>query len=126
VLASCDPIICVATTDAGRAQVFYRDVLGLPLIEENPFASVFRANRVILRVSVVGELSPAPYTVLGWSVEDIEGMVKHLGERGVAFERFSFPGMDQNGLGIWTAPSGDRVAWFKDPDENLLSLTQGA
>ncbi len=113
----------VATRDPDQARQFYADRLGLPLTsDELPFALVFDANGTMLRVTVVKELAAAPYTVLGWSVRDIEELVKNLKERGVQFERY--PNMNQDDLGIWTAPSGTRVAWFRDPDGNVLSISQ--
>jgi hypothetical protein len=74
------------------------------------------------RATLDEDLTPAPFTILGWSVPAIEDVVRHLGEQSVAFERF--PGMEQDELGIWSTPGGERVAWFKDPDGNLLSPTQ--
>ena len=113
----------VPIVDTGKARRFYEDVLGLTLIEEElPFALVFDANGTMLRLAVVGKLSPAPWTVLGWDVPDIVSSVRMLGERGVRFERY--PGMKQDETAIWNAPSGARVAWFKDPDDNVLSLSQ--
>lgn len=113
----------VATRDAGRAKAFYRDTLGLHLVEEQlPFALVFDANGTMLRVTVVKELTAAQYTVLGWEVPDIVRTAQELGAAGVKLERY--PGMPQDELGVWTAPSGARVAWFKDPDGNTLSVTQ--
>ncbi len=70
----------------------------------------------------VGEIRTAPYTVLGWAVADIEATVRALGSTGVSVERFA--GMDQDDIGVWAAPGGARVAWFTDPDGNVLSLTQ--
>jgi len=112
----------VATTDLDRAGGFYGGVLGLAPIYESPIVRVFNANGTKLRVTLVGELVPAPFTVLGWTVNDIEGSVRSLRAKAVAFERF--PGMEQDELGVWTTPGGDRVAWFRDPDGNVLSLTQ--
>jgi siroheme synthase-like protein len=120
----CQPLVAfIATRNPDQARQFYADRLGLPLTSnELPFALVFDANGIMLRVTVVNELTAAPYTVLGWSVRDIEGSVKSLQERGVRFERY--PNMNQDELGIWTAPGGTRVAWFRDPDGNTLSLSQ--
>lgn len=112
----------VATTDLERAGAFYGGSLGLERLDETPIACVFNANGTVLRVTVVDELVPAPYTVLGWTVNDIEASVRSLQAKGVTFERFS--GVDQDDLCVWKTPGGDRVAWFKDPDGNLLSLTQ--
>jgi hypothetical protein len=64
---------------------------------------------------------PHPFTSLGWQVRGIRRVVTGLTKRGVVFERYSF--MDQDDQGVWLAPSGTRVAWFKDPDGNLLSLS---
>jgi catechol 2,3-dioxygenase-like lactoylglutathione lyase family enzyme len=99
-------------------------VLGLRLVEEEkPFALVFDANGIMLRVTPGGEHKPASGTVLGWEVESIERTVEQLTSAGVEFLRY--PGLnDSDPLGIWTSPSGARIAWFHDPDGNVLSLTQ--
>jgi predicted enzyme related to lactoylglutathione lyase len=111
-------------TDYAKAREFYGSVLGLTLLhDETPFALVYNAHGVMLRVTNVGKHSPAPFTVLGWDVEDIEATVKRLNAAGVDCLRF--PGLNDNAaLGIWASPSGARVAWFNDPDKNVLSLTQ--
>jgi catechol 2,3-dioxygenase-like lactoylglutathione lyase family enzyme len=122
VLSNHDIVAFVATADAGRARDFYERVLGLHFVEHSPFALVFDANGTMLRIQKVPELKPAPYTVLGWSVPDIRTAIGTLTSRGVRLERLE--GMPQDDLGVWTAPSGASVAWFKDPDGNMLSLTQ--
>jgi catechol 2,3-dioxygenase-like lactoylglutathione lyase family enzyme len=111
------------TTDPARARAFYEGVLGLRVVEATPFALVFDANGTMLRVTTVSELHPPPFTVLGWQVESLQSTVEQLEEAGVYFLRY--PGVnDTDPLGIWTAPSGARVAWFHDPEGNVLSLTQ--
>jgi catechol 2,3-dioxygenase-like lactoylglutathione lyase family enzyme len=112
------------TTDPARARAFFESALGLRLIaDEKPFALVFDANGTMLRVTTVGEYKPDPFTVLGWEVEAIESTVERLTAAGVEFLRYL--GMnDSDPLGIWTSPSGARVAWFKDPDGNVLSVTE--
>jgi catechol 2,3-dioxygenase-like lactoylglutathione lyase family enzyme len=112
----------VATEDAARARAFYEATLGLRLVEDGPVALVFDANGTRLRVAKVGRVTPATYTVLGWQVGDIVAQVEGLASRGVQFERF--PGITQDAAGIWTTDDGDRVAWFKDPDGNVLSITE--
>jgi catechol 2,3-dioxygenase-like lactoylglutathione lyase family enzyme len=112
----------VATLDPARAKDFYGRVLGLRLTSEDNFALVFDANGTTLRVSVVRELAPAGYTVLGWLVPDIRQAVRELAERSVVFQRFD--GLEQDELGVWSAPGGAKVAWFRDPDGNTLSVTQ--
>ena len=113
----------IAAADPGRAKTFYRDTLGLPLVsEEMPFALVFDAHGTMLRVTFVEKVNPAGYTVLGWNVPDIVAAAKALAAAGVGFERY--PGMAQDEHGIWSAPGGAKVAWFKDPDGNTLSLSQ--
>jgi catechol 2,3-dioxygenase-like lactoylglutathione lyase family enzyme len=113
----------VGVRDPNHAKTFYRDTLGLRLVsEELPFALVFDVHGTMLRVTIVREVPPAQYTVLGWQVPDIAAAVKDLESSGVAFQRY--PGIVQDALGIWTSPSGARTAWFPDPDGNILSLTQ--
>ena len=112
----------VATTDSERAKVFYRDTLGLTPIADEPYALVFDANGTTLRVQKTAQHSPLPHTALGFRVTAIAGIVAALARNGVTCERFA--GMEQDAAGIWQAPSGAKVAWFKDPDGNLLSLTE--
>ena len=109
--------------DVERAKAFYRDTLGLRLLsEEPPFALVFDANGIMLRLGMGKELPPVKGTVLGWQVPDAATAVKDLMQAGVQFERYGF--MKQDELGIWTTPTGAKVAWFKDPDGNLLSISE--
>ena len=112
----------VGTRHPDAAKAFYRDKLGLCLMSEDKFAVVFDANGTMLRASIVQELAPAKYTVLGWEVPDIVFAVKELQTAGVTLEQYGLK--DQDELGIWTAPGGARIAWFKDPDGNTLSVTQ--
>jgi catechol 2,3-dioxygenase-like lactoylglutathione lyase family enzyme len=115
----------VATANAARALGFYRDVLGFPLVEDSPFALVFDlgAGRR-LRVQKVQALQPSPHTVLGWAVADIGAEAADLAARGVTFHRY--PPLEQDEAGVWRTPNGDQVAWFADPDGNILSLTEFA
>jgi catechol 2,3-dioxygenase-like lactoylglutathione lyase family enzyme len=122
VLGSSDLIAFVPTTDMPRARSFYEDTLGLRLDSESPFACVFDAGGTMLRVTAVDHVAGAQYTVLGWRVADIAATAASLARRGVGLLRYD--GMEQDDLGVWTAPGGDKVAWFKDPDGNTLSLTQ--
>jgi predicted enzyme related to lactoylglutathione lyase len=124
VLADAELVAFVSTTDLERARVFFGETVGLSIMETTPIACVFDAHGTALRVTRVDEVRPAPYTVLGWVVADIVASARGLAARGVRFE--SFPGMEQDDLGIWTTPGGDLVAWFHDPDGNLLSLTEPA
>jgi catechol 2,3-dioxygenase-like lactoylglutathione lyase family enzyme len=113
----------VNVVDIDRATRFYRDTLGLSFMgEELPFALVFDANGIMLRLVIAKELPPIVGTVLGWQVPDAAAAVRELMSAGVEFERYSF--MPQDDLGIWTTPTGAKVAWFKDPDGNLLSVSQ--
>ena len=117
------PIVAfVATTDPRRAKAFYAKTLGLRLVSEDGFALAFDAGGTMLRVAIVKTLQPAGYTVLGWIVPDIAQAVRGLVRRGVRFKRFE--SMPQDDLGIWSSPSGARVAWFTDPEGNTLSLTE--
>lgn len=122
-LASSSLVAFVGVCDPDRAKSFYRDRLGLRLVsEELPFALVFDVQGTMLRVTVVPEVKPAKFTVLGWKVPDIQAAVSSLDKAGVEFQRYA--GLQQDGLGIWTSPNGARVAWFHDPDGNILSVTQ--
>jgi len=110
----------VPSGDLDRSLDFYGRTLGLELLARDEFACQFPG----IRVTLVDEPARAPYTVLGWRVTDIETSVRELADAGIVFDNYA--GMDQDELGIWTAPSGARIAWFKDPDENTLSLAQVA
>lgn len=121
-LANADSVSFVATLDADVSRNFYENSLGLKLIDDEYFALVFDLNGHVLRIAKVDELSPAMHTVLGWQVDNIRNTVVTLGARGVIFEVYE--GMGQDELGIWMSPSGAKVVWFKDPDGNILSLTQ--
>ncbi|HUD99078.1 MAG TPA: VOC family protein [Bryobacteraceae bacterium] len=122
----------VAVRDRDAARTFYRDTLGLQLLGDDQFAMIFDANGTTLRISPVKDWTPPQFTVLGWEVTDIVAAVKALREAGVEFQRY--PWMNQQDeMGIWTSPTGPgispvhagaRVAWFKDPDGNVLSVAQ--
>jgi len=109
------------TKDKGRAKAFYAETLGLTFVRDDGFALVFNANGVMLRISEMKDFTPQKGTTLGWEVDDLPAAIRELARRGIQFERF---GMPQDELGIWTAPGGDQIAWFKDPDGNLLSLSR--
>jgi predicted enzyme related to lactoylglutathione lyase len=110
-------------TDPARAKSFYVEKLGLKFISEDSFALVVDSNGNLIRLTLVKEFKPQPFTILGWQVSDIVATVKRLQEAGVAFERYG-DFMKQDEAGIWTAPDGTRVAWCKDPDGNTLSVSQ--
>jgi len=123
-LADAPIMAFVSAVDLDRARAFYEEVLGLAVEEVNDFACVMRSGGTSLRVTRVESLASQPFTVLGWEVDDIESTVDGLVARGTIFERYD--GMSQDERGIWTAPSGAKIAWFPDPDGNVLSLTQFA
>jgi predicted enzyme related to lactoylglutathione lyase len=117
------PIVAfAAAADLHRARAFYERVLGLPVAEQDDFACVLDANGTMLRITAVPEVRRSGYTVLGWRVTDIGAAIRDLAARGVVFLRYD--GMNQDVDGVWTAPGGGKVAWFADPDGNILSLTQ--
>jgi len=116
------PILFAATTDSKRARKFYEETLGLKFVSEDPFALVFQVGQLQLRIQKVEHMTEINHTVLGWAVADIQKTVRRLAKAGVKFQRFD--GMGQDADGIWQSPAGARVAWFRDPDENILSLTQ--
>jgi catechol 2,3-dioxygenase-like lactoylglutathione lyase family enzyme len=112
----------VPIRDADRARSFYRDTLGLRLVSEDRFALVFEIKGVHLRATLVSDFQPQRFTVLGWEVVDAADTARGLSTAGVKLERY--PGLDQDELGLWQAPGGAKIAWFQDPDGNVLSITQ--
>jgi catechol 2,3-dioxygenase-like lactoylglutathione lyase family enzyme len=112
----------VPIRDAQKSRPFYEGVLGLRFVSDDGFALVMDSDGVTVRLAKAGNFTPAGFTILGWQVTNIETAVSELEKKGVRFEKFS--GMPQDDHGIWTAPSGDKVAWFKDPDGNILSVSQ--
>ena len=121
-LATSDVIAFAPTTDLARARSFYEATLGLSVIDENAYAVVFDAHGTMLRVTAVAEVARPGYTVLGWRVADMSEAVRGLASLGVVFVRYD--GIEQDAHGVWTTPNGDRIAWFTDPDGNVLSLTE--
>ena len=122
-LGSSEVIAFVSSTDLVRSRQFYEGVLGLRVDEVNDYACVFYANGTMVRVTAVSEVAQPGYTVLGWRVSDLAAAASGLAGHGV--ELIHYPEMAaQDGLGVWTTPGGDKVAWFHDPDGNVLSLTQ--
>ena len=124
-LGSADLIAFVPTRDPARAREFYEKTLGLQFISADQFALVFQSQGTTLRIADVSQVKgfqPAPFTILGWQVTNAGDSIGDLVKKGVRFERF--PGMEQDELGIWESPGGSQVAWFKDPDGNILSITQ--
>ena len=114
----------IPTRDAAKAKAFFEGVLGLRFISDDQFALVFDANGTMVRVARVPPYKPAQFTILGWEVSEIAKVAKGLKAKGVVFEVFE--GMGQDELGIWNAPGGTKVAWFKDPDGNILSISEHA
>jgi len=112
----------LATSHPKEARAFYQTVLGLQLIDESDFALAFIAGGTTLRIQKVRAVQPFPYTALGWEVSNISETLQALASHGVAPERFE--GLEQNERGVWKTPDGGQVAWFRDPDFNLLSITQ--
>ena len=112
----------LATANASKSKLFFEQTLGLHLIEETDFALVFLTGDVQLRIQKVEQISPTGYTSMGWQIDNIEALVAVLSDRGVVFDQCD--GLEQSQSGIWTSPSGAKVAWFKDPDGNTLSLTE--
>jgi catechol 2,3-dioxygenase-like lactoylglutathione lyase family enzyme len=115
----------IPTIDAERARRFYVDTLGLAFVSDDPFAITVRSYDIDIRISRIEAFNPSPHTILGWKVPDIEAMAKQFSAAGILFERYPF--LEQDANGIWTAPGGAaKVAWFKDPDGNVLSISQHA
>ena len=114
----------LTTTDYEKARAFYEGKLGFEFVSLDQVALAMRAGKNMIRISKAETFKPAQGTVLGWEVDDVLAVVLWLKSRDVVTEKYGFVA-DQE-LGIWTAPSGDQVAWFKDPDGNVLSLSHHA
>jgi catechol 2,3-dioxygenase-like lactoylglutathione lyase family enzyme len=121
-LGSTNIVAFVPTKDSEKARAFYEGVLGLRFVKDDGFAMVLDANGIMIRVAKVPQFTPAQFTILGWQVNDIAKVVEGLQKNGVRCEIFGF--FKQDELGIWSAPTGDKVAWFKDPDGNILSVSE--
>jgi catechol 2,3-dioxygenase-like lactoylglutathione lyase family enzyme len=113
----------IPTRDGDAARAFYETKVGLRFISDDQFALVFQSGPNMIRISRTGSFTPAPFTILGWQCSHIEQDVRDMSARGITFERYDYIG-PQDELGIWTSPSGAKVAWFKDPDGNTLSISQ--
>jgi catechol 2,3-dioxygenase-like lactoylglutathione lyase family enzyme len=114
----------IVTSNPEKAKAFYGGVLGFRELSDDNFAIVFDANGTMIRVSKAKEFTPTRNTVLGWEVSDIYAAIRELAQGGVHFEQFNLAFMKQDEFGVWTPPNGGRVAWFKDPDGNTLSISQ--
>jgi catechol 2,3-dioxygenase-like lactoylglutathione lyase family enzyme len=123
-LSGAQTVAFIGATDLDRAHGFYAGVLGLPLVERSEFANVYDGAGTPIRVTRVEAPAAAGYTVLGWVISDIGGAMGALAAKGVTFERY--PGLVQDEDGVWTAPGGSLIAWFRDPDGNVLSLQEPA
>ena len=122
VLESADLVAFMPTKNLTQARAFYGTMLGLPMEGESPVAVMFDANGTTLRCVLVERFTPFPFTIVGWTVQDIAATVTELTARGIAFERFE--GIKLDHLSVWRSPGGAQLAWFKDPFGNMISLTQ--
>lgn len=112
----------VATAEPAKGRAFYEEKLGLTATSVDDYGVMYHAGGTTLRMSFVREMHPAPYSILSWIVTDIHAVIAGLRTKGVVFEVYD--GMGQDVSGVWTAPGGTMVAWFKDPGGNLLSLSE--
>jgi catechol 2,3-dioxygenase-like lactoylglutathione lyase family enzyme len=122
VLETSEAVAFLPSEDLARSEQFFAGTLNLAVVSRSPFACVFQVGGTTLRVTKVDELRPQPFTVFGWLVADVRGVIRQLRTRGTDLVRYE--GLDQDDDRIWTTPGGDLVAWFQDPDGNLLSMTQ--
>ncbi|MCB2079953.1 MAG: VOC family protein [Novosphingobium sp.] len=123
-LNAASPVSFILTADRARAKPFYVGVLGLPILSEDAFAvTLGLASGAIVRLTDLPGHEAKAHTVLGWNVPDIGASVAELKAKGITFRVYEGFGQDDDG--IWEAPEGGaKVAWFTDPDGNVLSLTQ--
>ncbi|MCI4373377.1 MAG: VOC family protein [Thermoplasmata archaeon] len=121
-LETANVIAFLATARPEESRRFYQETLGLISLGEDPRTLMFDCNGTTLRIQKLKAVAPGPHTALGWQVSDLVREVHTLSASGVKFVRYT--GLDQDRDAIWTAPGGTLVAWFKDPDGNVLSLTE--
>ena len=120
-LTDAAPVAFIPSTDLDRSRSFYEGTLGVRLVEATDFGLVFDVGGTKVWVVLVGdELRPQPFTIFGWQVDDLDTTIAGLAERGIEFLRYD--GFDQDDAGVWTSPTGTRIAWFEDPEGNNLSL----
>ncbi|MGH9737343.1 MAG: VOC family protein [Candidatus Acidiferrales bacterium] len=125
ILETATPVVVVCTKDRASATAFYRFVLGLKFVREDSFAAIFSVGGITLRISTVAQFTPHEHTIFGFVVFDVPAAVTAMRDKGVVFN--FYPSLKQDELGIWTAPEGTvRVAWFKDPDGNVLSVSNAS
>lgn len=117
-----NPILFLATSNQEESKIFYENKIGLNFVSSDPYALVFNIGKIELRIQVVNSVVSTPYTTLGWSVNNLEKTIEKLNSKGVKFE--SYENLEQDKHNIWHSPSGAKIAWFKDPDNNILSLTE--
>lgn len=115
-------IAFIPTVDPSRSKHFYQEIIGLSLVSEDAYALAFKKGETSLRIAVVEKFEPFAFTVLGFVINRIGQEVKSLIEKAVVFQKYA--SLEQDNLGIWTSPSKAKIAWFKDPDGNLISLTE--
>jgi len=116
------PVSFIATANSAESRDFYENKLGFELLSDDPFALVFNIGTTSLRIQKVDTVPKVNHTVLGWEVMNIKKCVSDLTVKDIEFEKF--PNLPQDDHGIWLSPSGASIAWFKDPDGNILSVTE--
>lgn len=121
-LASGKMVGFVPTKDYDKARAFYQGKLEFEFVSLDQYALVLSVGGHRIRIAKVPNFTPLQGTILGWEVKNIETVVTWLRDRGVPSEKYPF--LQDRELGIWTAPNGDKVAWFKDPDGNILGVSQ--
>lgn len=111
----------IPTTDYDKARAFYEGKLGFEFVSLDQYALVVKVGGHRIRIAKIPNFTPLHGTILGWEVADVASVARWLSDRGVLTEKYHF--VQDRELGIWTTPNGDKVAWFKDPDGNILSIS---
>jgi catechol 2,3-dioxygenase-like lactoylglutathione lyase family enzyme len=120
-LADKDAVATVAVKDLKAAKKFYGDILGLkPTPVPEPEVLNYKSGNSTVLVYKSQFAGSNKATSVTWIVDDVEGTVKDLKAKGVAFEHYDFPGMTRKGDVHIAGKS--KAAWFKDPDGNILAV----
>jgi catechol 2,3-dioxygenase-like lactoylglutathione lyase family enzyme len=125
-LSDCRLEAAVAVSDLGRARRFYEDGLGLSPGEQEEGVSVrypCGEQTALFIYFAPDNAGKSPATLAGFFVEDLSETMDELGGRGVTFEQYDQPGLSTDERGVFDGP-GFRAAWVKDPDGNVLALTE--
>ena len=123
-IGKADATPMIAVKDLDRARKFYEETLGLETQEDFGEGVMMKSGDTTVNIYRSEFAGTNKATALNFDVDDIESEVKELKDKGVFFEHYDLPGLEQRG-DLYVGEGGFKTAWFKDPDGNILSLIEG-